>query len=234
MNQAAKDRGLPSFYTINDHQLWFNQEEIKSAQDRLRLLGVMRWSIAGNSEISDLTTIQHIMVKGFQIEVDGVMFMGKDAYDVVSDVNMAAPSVYTFCGKMYKAGQMIGETGLIGQEEEETSIVVDGHASQMADAASSAKKRDRRGKRNVVEQVLTIQRAWRANAAKLRRKRVVRERQSASNIIFQGEFALSNHDNYEKYIDVEEGAAGTPLGEADLGSIDDSDAESQLVSLSLI
>ena len=55
------------------------------------------------------------------------------------------------------------------------------------------------------------------------------------NKIFKGEFAITNEDKYEKYYDtaVVIVAKTESMGDADLGS-DDSDAESNMVSLSAI
>ena len=87
-----------------------------------------------------------------------------------------------------------------------------------------------------MQQVVTIQRAWRANVNKIRMKRIQKQRMQDHNILFKGEFALTNDDQYEKYYDSaadgQRGAANS-AGEADLGSLE-SDSESQMVSLSMI
>ena len=72
-----------------------------------------------------------------------------------------------------------------------------------------------------------IQRAWRS----FLQRKARRERQEAQmqdgNILFKGEFALSNSDKYDMCIDKNE------EGLADCGDID-SDNESQMETLSII
>lgn len=121
-----------------------------------------------------------------------------------------------------------------------TSIMIEyyGDKSSEHQQSNSAKnKQSRRQKKhafrqNFLSKVIKIQRAWRANAERIRVRNIRRQHQKEQNTIFKGEFALSNDDKYIMYY--ENGTAvknGQEAEEADLGSVD-SDAESQFVSLS--
>ena len=119
-----------------------------------------------------------------------------------------------------------------------TSIMIDyyGERSQSGQAQSHKSKHSKKQRnplrKNIVQNVIKIQRAWRANVQKLRIKSLRKQHQRDLNTIFKGEFALTNDDQYEKYYD-KAIHPGNSECEADLGSMD-SDTDSQLVSLSEI
>ena len=115
-------------------------------------------------------------------------------------------------------------------------------SSQMRDGINKSgrttqeQRKDKKSKRsskrrNIVRQVIKIQRAWRANienirrASKLRQQRLIFEQ----NRIFKGEFALSNDDYYERHYasttDKRLDEQRRELGEADAGSLDDDSNE---------